>query len=541
MIRKILIFATMLFTGLCFSQHSDSTSNVSPVPNSGVLSVYSSVPAGVWLNGLAFGNTPLSMEIPTGWTVYSVRAPGYWTDVSLINIEAGAKISQEIQLKKYYGQSLINLPEMSSISELKTLEYIYDSLSVRQKELSTPDSLCLAYFVQDYPLLINPPVPLHEKSAEYRKYYDFYSEERQLSFNEFYATCSGSAQQSLNTILSRIKELGGKQISGYVPVIRGEFEPTVSSGLKGILTFYFRSPDGRAEVAWRGSWENDFLPGDELVRAVVSNTPAALAFLTTQNQTVWIPVEHGYSRHFYKYSELNIAWNGLLFTMNGEFLLPDYIRTQPEVAAWLETPDTLAVKQDTVKQDSVKIPEKAIFAKIPAGHLNYKGKDVQIRPFTINTMEIDQGTYKEKCGKKDFGKFKGDSLPAHSITWNEANSCCAKLGGELPTEAEWEYAARAGNPAKYVWPSNSSAKDYAEFNGKKPIVPAGKTPNGWGLYDMFGNLTEWVKDDGFWFGKYKFLKGGSWKSRESDLSVERSEEEDARYWGTHVGFRCVYK
>jgi formylglycine-generating enzyme required for sulfatase activity len=58
---------------------------------------------------------------------------------------------------------------------------------------------------------------------------------------------------------------------------------------------------------------------------------------------------------------------------------------------------------------------------------------------------------------------------------------------------------------------------------------------------MFGNVAECVRDDGFWYGKYKFLKGGSWKSREKDLNIENKEEEDGRYWGTHTGFRCVFK
>ncbi|MDR2732484.1 MAG: formylglycine-generating enzyme family protein, partial [Fibromonadaceae bacterium] len=311
------------------------------------------------------------------------------------------------------------------------------------------------------------------------------------------------------------------------------------NGLKGNLKLYFySSPDGRAEVLWRGTWENDFLTGDELVRALTAGSPVAMSFLTTQNQTVWIPVEDGYSRHYYKYSDIYVSWNGLLFPMTGEFILPDYINAQPEVADWLAEGKT--IPKDTL-QDTIDEPvlDKAMLAKIPGGTFKYKGKERSIKPFTMNTSEINQGLYTAKCGKKDFGKHKSDSLPAHSVTWGEANSCCIALGGELPTEAEWEYAARAGSPHKYTL--SSSAKDYAVFNGKKPVTVAGKKPNGWGLYDMFGNVAEWVKDDGFYFGKYKFLKGGSWKSKEKHLSVENSEEEDARYWSTHTGFRCVFR
>jgi hypothetical protein len=545
MTRKIPFLAAILSVALCsvqgfaqdITQDTTAVQASPPAPVTGVLSIQSSVPAGVWLNGLAFGNTPFSAELPPGWVVYSVRAPGYWTEVSLVNIQPHITISHEVQLKKYDG-SVIEPHQISHINDLRILEALYDSLS-KQKSASTPDSICLAYFVENYPLIISPPEPFNEHSREYRKYYEFYSNERQLSFNEFYSNCFGSAEQNMNAVMLRAGELGKERLTGYVPVVGGEFEPTSSDGLKGILTLYFRSPEGRTEVAWIGNWENDFLAGDALVRALTASPPIALAFLTAQGQVVWIPAEGGYSRHYYKYYDLDIAWNGLLFPMKGEFLLPDYIRAQPEVLAWLEgKQDTL--KQDTaVKQDS--ITNKAMLAQIPGGNLNYRGKNVDIKPFTINTMEIDQSMYKAKCGQKNFGKFKGDSLPAHSVTWNEANSCCEKLGGALPTEAEWEYAARAGSPAKYVWASNSTAKDYAVYSEKKPVVPAGKKPNGWGLYDMFGNVTEWVKDDGFWFGKYKFLKGGSWKSKESDLSVENNEEEDARYWGTHVGFRCVYK
>jgi len=521
--RKIIaILAIALQTTLCFAQDRAS----------GVLSVKSpGVTAGVWLNGQAMGVTPLIMEVPAGWAAYSVRAPGYWTEVFFQNIAQGSELQQEAQLKKS-TKPVSEIPDVSHINDLRALEYLYDSL-YRRKSVATSDSICIAIFVADYPLPVPVPDSLSETSAEYRYYFDMYTRERELSFNEWYANCSGPVEQNLNGILGRINQLGANRISGFVPVSGVKFEPAnASNGLKGNLELNFRTPDGRADVAWKGVWENDFLTGDALATALTAASPAALAFLTVQNQTVWIPNEGGYSRHFYKYYDLNISWNGLLFPMKGSFVLPEWL------ASVVAPEDTL--KPEPPPEEELAI-QKASLAKIPGGTLEYKGQRTQIKPFTISVNAINQRLYKDKCGKKDFGKFKGDSLPAHSVNWKEANNCCIALGGELPTEAEWEYAARAGSPAEYMWSANANPKDYAEFNGKKPVEIAGKKPNGWGLYDMFGNVAEWVKDDGFWFGKYKYLKGGSWKSGEKDLKFESREEEDARYWGTHTGFRCVFK
>jgi len=496
-----------------------------------MLELQSSTTAGVWINGQAVGNTPFTIEVPSGWSIYSLRAPGHWSESYLMNFNKGMKISHNVQMKEY-GIPAIEFPDVSKINDVRTLESMYDSLVSPESEL-IPDSLCIAYFVEAYPLPISAPAPLKDDSPEYRRYFETYLNERQLSFNEWYENCSGSTQRNMDAIFARMSELGKNKLNGFVPVVAAGFASTALNGLKGDLELYFYSPDGRAEVAWKGTWEHDFLTGDDLVKALTASTPIALAFLTTQNHTVWIPVENGYLRRYYKYSDLYVSWNGLLIPLKGEFLLPDYIRSQPEVAKWLAEQSPL----DTI------VPKKAIYAelaKIPGGIFKYKGKDTEIKPFSINTSAINQELYKAKCGEKNFGKYKGDSLPAHSVTWAEATNCCSLLGGELPSEAQWEYAARAGSPYPYYWANSEYAKNYAVFGEKKPAAVRSKQPNGWGLYDMFGNVAEWVKDDGFWFGKYKFLKGGSYKSKDVSLNVENAEEEDARYWGPHVGFRCVY-
>jgi len=525
--KAVSILFALFFYVSGFAQDSASVSNY----NNGVLELQSSVPAGVWLNEQAVGSTPFSMEVPNGWAIYTLRAPGHWSEVYLANFNNGVKISHNVQMKKH-EMPAIDIPDISNINDLRTLESIYDSLVNPENEL-IPDSLCIAHFVAAYHLPISAPHPLSDSSAEYRHYFEAYLNERQLSFNEWYDNCSGSKQRNMDIIFARMAELGEMQLNGFVPVVAASFESTTPNGLKGNLELYFHSPDGRAEVSWKGIWEHDFLTGDNLVRALTASIPPALAFLTAQNQVVWIPIENGYSRHYYKYSGLNISWNGFLIPMKGEFILPDYIRTQPEVARWLAENQP----QEIVPEEK---PIDASIVKIPGGRFKYKGKEMEIKSFTMNTSAINQELYKDKCGKKDFGKYKGDSLPAHSVNWKEANKCCSLLGGALPSEAQWEYAARAGSPYKYSWANNANAKDYAVFGEKKPVTIRSKKPNGWGLYDMFGNVAEWVKDDGFWFGKYKFLKGGSYKSNEVSLNVENADEEDARYWGTHVGFRCVY-
>jgi len=543
MFKKIIPIIAV-FSALCYAQDSSKVDSVSHSPY-GVLQIQSSVPAGVWINGQAIGNTPISMKLPVGWVIYSVRAPGHWSEVYLEEIKQGTEISHEVNLKKQGLQTNTNasetpeMPNLANINDIKILESLYDSLA-KHKPTAVSDSICIASFAKEYPPLASGP--LDENSPEARKYYDIYNQERQASFNEWYAGCAGPVQRNMNSVLIRVKELSGKRVTGIVPVVGADFEATDQTGLNGNLILFLRSPDSRAEVAWKGVWKNDFLTGSELVKALTASSPTALAFLTTQNKTIWIPVESGYSRHFYKYHELNISWNALLIPMEGEFVLPDYI------LAWLGEPEPLPVLPpimpiDSISKDSTEEVKTdiAFLSKIPGGTFVHKGKVTQIKPFSIHTREVSQSLYKANCGEKDFSALKGDSLPAHSVTWKEANSCCAAFGGDLPTEAEWEYAARAGIPYKYLWQENGNAKEHAVFNTKKLDVVGGKKGNGWGLYDMFGNVAEWIKDDGFWRGKYKFLKGGSYKSKEKDLSIENREEEDTRYWGTHVGFRCVYR
>ena len=131
--------------------------------------------------------------------------------------------------------------------------------------------------------------------------------------------------------------------------------------------------------------------------------------------------------------------------------------------------------------------------------------------------------------------FKGADRPVEKVSWNDAQAFIEKLNAQndgyryrLPTEAEWEYAARAGTKTAYSFGDNASLLgEYAWYDGNsgnETHAVASKKPNAWGLYDMHGNVWELVEDyytaslgtssvtdpKGPSSGDYRVIRGGSW-------------------------------
>ena len=165
-------------------------------------------------------------------------------------------------------------------------------------------------------------------------------------------------------------------------------------------------------------------------------------------------------------------------------------------------------------------------------------RQVTVREFWIGRTEVTNKQYRLFQGKQ-----KGeDDLPVVKITWAEANAACERFGGRLPTEAEWEYAARAGTTT--VWSFGGDEKmigQYAWYNGNannKPHPVAQKKPNDWGLYDVHGNVWEWMAD---WSPPaYPVLRGGSFPDPAKFVrSANRTASKaDARQ--ENFGFRCAH-
>jgi len=251
---------------------------------------------------------------------------------------------------------------------------------------------------------------------------------------------------------------------------------------------------------------------------------------------------------------------------------------------------------ETAKVEVILTGGQVEMVRIPAGNFTMgsnKGesdeqpaRQVKIDAFLMDRYEVTQQLYKEITGESP-SRFKGDKLPVEQISWARAAIFCNKRsvaenlepcynattgacdfsanGYRLPTEAEWEYASRAGSTAEYTFGDNPvRLKDYAWFkdnSGEKTHPVGTKRPNAWGLYDMYGNISEWCND--YYEEHYyqnmpadnpkgpgetakQVLRGGAFHSAtEFCRSAYRSGEFPGQFDGCFarddIGFRCVRK
>jgi formylglycine-generating enzyme required for sulfatase activity len=193
------------------------------------------------------------------------------------------------------------------------------------------------------------------------------------------------------------------------------------------------------------------------------------------------------------------------------------------------------------------------------------------KPYYLGVTEVTLGQYRRfRPGHRVEGaadEFNADDRPAARVSWHDARAFCAWLSARpeekkagrawsLPTEAQWEWAARAGTTtARYFGDTDQGQPDHSWFNvtatpnprhegqgrGRQPV--AQRKPNAFGLYDMLGNVWEWCAerrtDEATGESRDPVMRGGSWRSGASHCTATAHDPGDPNLKADNVGFRVA--
>lgn len=190
---------------------------------------------------------------------------------------------------------------------------------------------------------------------------------------------------------------------------------------------------------------------------------------------------------------------------------------------------------------------------------------VKLDGFYIAKHEVTQALWKSVMGGKNPSKIVGDNLPVTRVSWYDAQTFIGKLNKltgkkyRLPTEAEWEFAARGGNLSKHYMFSGSNDLEevawYKKNSGNEPHPVGTRLPNELGIYDMSGNVYEWCFDGfdmyewnstvtlenpkGYNLSETKVYRGGGMTSYSDVCRVSARNQSIPNAMLNHVGFRLA--
>lgn len=178
------------------------------------------------------------------------------------------------------------------------------------------------------------------------------------------------------------------------------------------------------------------------------------------------------------------------------------------------------------------------------------------RPFLMSATEVTQAQWMAVMGSNP-SNFRDPKRPVERVSWYEVQDFLRRLNARgdgryrLPTEAEWEYACRAGTKSEYAFGDRLTTKE-ANYDGTRTMPVASYSPNRWGLYDMHGNVWEWCADEYCPYPKasvrdpfnrcgsqYKVIRGGSFYFGDDSARSALRYTHEPQLRGFSIGFRVI--
>ncbi len=495
----------------------------------------------------------------------------------------------------------VTLDQVLALKTLEETEALYDTFSIDvDKNVNRVDT---TFFSNVYPK-IKPAdsLGLVDSGKVYRKYVTHYNLKRSEAQTLWRTKKLGVVSDIYKAFHAKLDSLQSFPLqidmlpTSVEKIVTAANMAKVDSSVKidslvnaDSLKLRFGTDRGRIDVVWKGYVEGFSM---DSLAALIEKKDSSLktTLFLVNNKPVWIFKEGRLvGRYQYRYEKVGFQVGDSVYYGKGKFILPLHIAIEPEVVQWLKpkmpvsSSSSVVASSSSAVVDTVKAkPGKKIIEHatrgtivvVDSGSFRYRGKVVAMSAYAIHTTEVTQEFFHKIMGLVDSTKrvpdrslFKGVNKPVQNITWEHAQYACKVLGGDLPTEAQWEFAGRAGSNDGTLWKSDDSmdVDKYAVYagnslnKGKKddaygPHDVATKDPNDWGIYDMSGNVAEWTRDNyfaitfsiensnptGSYWGTNKVLKGGSWKDNVKNLNMTVRDDEDPRYWSDHIGFRCVF-
>ena len=253
--------------------------------------------------------------------------------------------------------------------------------------------------------------------------------------------------------------------------------------------------------------------------------------------------------------------------------LRDHATSTQDAKAIARVNDQLRIAQEAelkqLVQRGIAQPEGMVV--IPAGEFLMGTEDglqdarplhrVHLSSYWFDKYEVTNARYRQcveggSCtpprDRLTFEDPQRAQYPVTNITWNQARSFCMWQGKRLPTEAEWEKAARGTDGRRYPW--GNDGEFMTSLNGAESVRRKAAMASPYGVFDLIGSVSQWVKD---WYaedfyqtspardpqgplrGSFRVLRGGEWNEKSPNLQASYRGWDEVTYWGPTLGVRCA--